>query len=59
MAPNFGLKVNLYYQQTDCVVLDKRLEEQQGNDGPTCRPMIHIAYTVDGRWPLPSTVDAM
>lgn len=33
-----------------CVVLGKRLGESQGEDGPTCRPEIHVRYSADGRW---------
>src|SRR5262245_33990534 len=52
------LRVRLHYVQTDCVVLDKRLEESRGEDGPTYRPMIHVEYTVDGRAHRTWTYDA-
>jgi hypothetical protein len=49
------LRVNLFYQQTDCVVLDKRLEESQSTDPDDhrvhtlYRPLIYIKYAAGGR----------
>ena len=42
------LRANLFFTETTCVVLDKRLAEQDGEDGKTYRPEIHIEYVVNG-----------
>ena len=52
------LRVNLFYVETTCVVLDKRLEEKQDDDGPTSRPLIFIEYTAVGRARQAWTYDA-
>jgi hypothetical protein len=43
------LRVHLFYLETTCIVLDKKLDEQFDADGNTSRPLIHIEYTADGR----------
>ena len=42
------LRANLFFSETTCVVLDKRLAEQDGEDGKSSRPEIHIEYTSNG-----------
>jgi hypothetical protein len=41
-------RVNHRFVEGRCVVLDKRLGQSQGEDGPTYRPEIHVRYTADG-----------
>jgi hypothetical protein len=41
-------RVNHEFVETTCKVLDKRVTEKQGDDGPLYRPEIRIEYEVDG-----------
>jgi hypothetical protein len=41
-------RVNHEFVETTCKVLDKRVAEKQGEDGPLYRPEIKIEYEVDG-----------
>jgi len=47
-------RANHQFREHVCVVLDKRLAERHGDDGPLYRPEMQIRYTVDGetyvRW---------
>lgn len=43
------LRVNLFYVETTCVVLDKKLVQGNSDGQATAKPLIHIAYEVDGR----------
>jgi hypothetical protein len=42
-------RANYAYVEHTCVVLDKRLVETEGDDGPVYRPEFLIRYAVDGR----------
>jgi hypothetical protein len=52
------LRARFVYVQADCVVLDKRLDESRGEDGPTYRPLVHIEYEAEGRPRRAWTYDA-
>lgn len=53
------VRVNLFYVETTCIVLDKRLEQVGGGkNGPTFRPLIHIEYTVANQVHRAWTYDA-
>lgn len=52
------LRANLFYAETTCVVLDKRLAEQNGEGGKSYRPEIHIEYAVEGVKQRVRTYDA-
>lgn len=41
-------RVDHEFVETTCKVLDKRISEKQGEDGPLYRPEIKIEYEVDG-----------
>ncbi|MFO0877737.1 MAG: DUF3592 domain-containing protein [Gemmataceae bacterium] len=52
------LRVYLFFVQTECVVLDSRLEEHRDADGLTHRPMFHIEYAAAGQLRRTWTYDA-
>src|SRR5690349_7635743 len=42
------VEARLWFEETTCVVLDGRIREQKGKDGPTYRAEVQIEYTVNG-----------
>jgi hypothetical protein len=42
-------RANNYFVEHTCVVLDKRIDEHAGDDGPTYRPEFLIRYSIAGR----------
>jgi len=52
------LCAQLFYQETDCVVLDKRLDENRDAAGTTSRALFHIEYMAEGRQRKVWTYDA-